>query len=214
MKYIVANWKANKNLYEAESWITEFLKLYQPYPDRIIVICTPFPFLLAIKQKINEVKGLKLGVQDLSGFEEGAVTGETTAKSLQGLAEYAIVGHSERRKNFGETNEIIAKKISLAKKYRIEPIHCIRDQNDYLPDAGVKIIAYEPPASIGTGLNEPVDRVIELKNKLNLPLEVSYLYGGSVSEKNVKDYLQSDKINGLLVGGASLNPQSFYKILE
>jgi len=214
MKYFIGNWKANKNLDEAKIWIDQFLKIYRPKPDSTVIVCPPAPFLTVIKQKISQTKNLKLGAQDISLYEQGAYTGETTVKSLAGLIDYVIIGHSERRKYFQEFNESIHQKIILAKKYQIEPVLCIRDQSDWLAETGVKIIAYEPVYAIGTGVNEPVDKVIELKNKLNLSPDILYLYGGSINEKNVKNYLQSDKIDGLLVGGASLNPQSFYKIIE
>lgn len=213
MKYFIANWKANKNLQETLDWIDQFLKVYQPKPNSTVIVCPPSPFLAMIKQKINQTNNLKLGAQDISLYEEGAYTGETTAKSLSRLVDYVIIGHSERRKYFQESNESIHQKINLAKKYQIEAILCIRDQNDWLPNSGVKIVAYEPVYAIGTGNNEPVEKAIDLKNKLNLPQNVVYLYGGSVNENNAKDYVQSDKIDGLLVGGASLNPQSFNKII-
>lgn len=213
MKYFIANWKANKNLAEASDWIDQFLKVYQPKPNSTVIICSPSPFLTVIKQKINQINNLKLGAQDISLYEE-AYTGEITAKSLAGLVDYVIIGHSERRKYFNENNETIAKKITLAKKYQVEPILCIRDENDWLTDSEVKIIAYEPVYAIGTGNNEPIEKVIELKEKIKLSPDCVYLYGGSVNENNAKDYIQSDKIDGLLIGGASLDPLSFYKIIS
>lgn len=213
MKYFVANWKANKNLQEALDWIDQFLKIYQPKPESTIIICPPSPFLTVIKQKINQIKNLKLGAQNISLYEEGAYTGETTAKSLAGLVDYVIIGHSERRQYFNEDNETVAQKITLAKKYQIAPIFCIRDENDWLKDSGAKIVAYEPVYAIGTGNNEPLDKVVALKDKLQDFSDCFYLYGGSVNENNAKDYVQSDKIDGLLVGGASLDPQSFNKII-
>ena len=214
MKYFVANWKANKNLQESQTWIDQFLKLYQPKEDKIVIICPPFPFLTNLKQKTNQIKNLKLGSQDISSFEEGAYTGEITAKSLVGLVDYVIVGHSERRKYFNENNETVTKKIILAKKCQIEPILCIRDENDWLTESEVKIIAYEPVYAIGSGNNEPIEKVIEIKEKIKLSPDCVYLYGGSVNENNAKDDIQSDKIDGLLIGGASLDPHNFYKIIS
>ena len=214
MKYYVANWKANKNLQQASDWIDQFLKLYQPKSDSTVIICSALPFLAMIKQKINQISNLKLGAQDISLYEEGSYTGETTAKSLTGLADYVIIGHSERRKNFAENNETLVKKIALANKYQIKPILCIRNENDWLKNNQVKIVAYEPSYAIGTGDNEPLEKVIELKEKLQLSTDQVYLYGGSVNENNAKNYIQSDKIDGLLVGGASLDPQSFNKIIS
>jgi triosephosphate isomerase len=128
MKYFVANWKANKNLKEAKEWLNEFLKLYQPQENKMVIICPPFPLLTELRDKIYKVKNLKLGSQDLSFFEEGPYTGEVTAKTLQGIVDYALIGHSERRKYFKESSEIISKKIVFAKKYQIEPILCLSQE--------------------------------------------------------------------------------------
>lgn len=213
MKYFIANWKANKNLQEAEDWINQFLKLYQPNEDKMVIICPPSPFLISLKQKINRTKNLKLGSQNISSFETGAYTGEITAQSLVGLADYVIIGHHERRKYFEETNEVIRKKIYLAKKYQLEPILCLSEKKDWLANDQINLVAYEPVSAIGSGKNESVERVIQLKNQLHLQPTTVYLYGGSVNENNAFSYLKNDQINGLLIGGSSLNPVSFYKII-
>ena len=220
MKYFIANWKANKNLQEALDWIDQFLKIYQPKTDSTIIICPPSPFLAAIKQKINQVSNLKLGVQDISLYEEGAYTGETTAKSLAGLVDYIIIGHSERRKYFNENNETVAKKMALAKKYQIEPIFCFRDKKDWT-DPPVNFVAYEPPWAISKGYEDSMNTKIEetpenavaVKNDLSIKSDKKFIYGGSVNPNNISEYLKFKEIDGFLVGGASLNPQSFNKII-
>jgi len=214
MKYFIANWKANNNLTETENWIAEFLKLYQPHEDKTVIICPPFPFITILNQKINQTKHLKVGCQDLSTVEDGPYTGEVTAKSLAGLADYAIIGHSERRQKFNELDTAITKKINLAKKYQIEPILCIGDEKDWLANDQIKFVAYEPVYAIGSGYNEPVEKVVKLKNRLNLNPDTVFLYGGSVNEKNAYNYLKNEQINGLLIGSASLNPIGFYKIIS
>ena len=213
MKYFVANWKANKNLKEAKEWLNEFLKLYQPQENKMVIICPPFPLLTELRDKIYKVKNLKLGSQDLSSFEEGPYTGEVTAKTLQGIVDYALVGHSERRKYFKESSEIISKKIVFAKKYQIEPILCLSQENDWQDNNLVKIVVYEPIEAIGSGNNESPEKVIAFKEKIKLSVDNIYLYGGSVNQDNAKSYTQSDKIDGLLVGGSSLDPLSFFKII-
>jgi triosephosphate isomerase len=101
----------------------------------------------------------------------------------------------------------------LAKKYNIEPILCIRHQNDKIFNL-VKIIAYEPPDAIGTGKNEDPQNVVKIKQLLNLNSEISFLYGGSVNEKNVEEYLKTKIIDGFLIGSSSLVPQNFLSIFN
>lgn len=222
MKYFVANWKARKNLNEAYQWMEIFLsklKTNKNLKHKLninqlkIIICPPFPFIHPLKQKYGEVQtNLVFGAQDLSSFDEGSYTGEVTAKTLQGLVNFVILGHSERRKYFGETDKMIEKKILLAKKHGIEPILCIRDKHDLIPNQ-TKIIAYEPVYAIGTGSNESPEEIIQLREKLSLIEETVFLYGGSVDEKNAKKYLPYGKIDGLLIGGASLDALRFYRII-
>lgn len=214
MKYFIANWKANKNLKEVEEWLNLFLKLYRPVKEKVIVICPPAFLLTYLQSRIKLIPNIKIGVQNISHFEEGPYTGEITAKSLTSLADFVIIGHSERRKYFNETKQIIEKKISLAYKYQIEPILCIRNENDWLADKKIRYVAYEPVYAIGTGNNEPLEKVIQLKNKLNLSLTTSFLYGGSVNDTNAKQYLSSNQIAGLLIGEASLDPRMFYRIIS
>jgi triosephosphate isomerase len=127
------------------------------------------------------------------------------------LVKYTIVGHSERRQYFLEDESIIEKKIKQAIKYKIEPILCIRNNQDKIFDE-IKIVAYEPVFAIGSGNNEPPEQVFQFKNRLNLPNKVIFLYGGSVNEFNAKDYLK-EGIDGLLIGTASLNPLQLLKII-
>lgn len=222
MKYFIANWKANKNQPEAERWIDAFLKLYQPKEDRAVIICPPFPFLVNLKQKISQVKNLKLGAQDVSRFEQGTYTGEVTAKTLQGLVDYTLIGHSERRKHFSDSNESIHRKISLAKKYQIEPIVCFGDKKDLLNLDSVNFVAFEPPWAISKGyedsirttIKETPQNVLEVKKSLNLSSNRHFIYGGSVNPSNTPAYLKFDEIDGLLIGAASLDPVSFYKIIQ
>jgi triosephosphate isomerase len=211
--FLIANWKANKNLNEAYSWIDIFLKNYSLSEDIKVIIAPPFPLILPLKEKIKNTAQIFLAAQDLSFFEEGSFTGEVTAKTLNQLVDFVILGHSERRNYFNETNEIINKKVILAKKYSIEPILCIRNQNDPIFNQ-VKIISYEPPNAIGTGKNEDPDEVIKLKQSLNLEENIFFLYGGSVNEKNIEKYLQTKAIDGFLVGTASLDPFNFLNIFN
>lgn len=212
MRYFVANWKANKNLNQALQWFDIFLK--QPLPnDRAkIIICPPYPLLLPIKEKIKN-QNIFLGAQDISAFESGSYTGEVGAKTLKGIVDYAIIGHSERRKYFNERNHVLFQKVVNAKKHLIEPIFCLRSQKDQISEE-VNIIAYEPIYAIGSGNNESVEKVLEMKKNFLLKNNSIFLYGGSVNNKNASSYLSSSEIDGFLVGTASLDPQDFYAIVR
>lgn len=213
MKYFIANWKANKNLKEGAEWIDKFLTL-PIHSDRIkVVICPPHPLIYPLKQKLPTNTSISLGSQDLSTFESGSYTGEVTAKSLRGLVDFTIIGHSERRKYFNENDEVLFRKTQLAKQYNIEPIYCVRDEKDKIP-YGVKIIAYEPVYAIGSGFNEPIEKVLEMKQKIHLPPQTALLYGGSIDQNNADSYLSSAEIGGLLVGNASLDPREFFEIVK
>lgn len=214
MKYVIGNWKANKNINETAKWLDEFLKMdFSWIKNQVkIIICPPLPFIYPLKEKTKDLPYIKIGSQDLSAFEEGAYTGEVTAKSLAGLCDFAIIGHSERRQHIKETDEILFKKAAMAKKYDIEPVYCIRDEKDKLP-GDILFVTYEPVWAIGTGKNATLDDVLSLKQKLHLPPGKKFIYGGSVTGENVNQYLKSDEVDGVLPGGASLDPLQFYKII-
>jgi len=214
-KYFIANWKANKNLDEALSWFDDFLINYRPEKEKIIIICPPFPLIFPLKQKIKKYNNIYLGTQDISAFEEGAYTGEVTAKNLFGLINFALVGHSERRRYFLENNDSVNKKIILAKKYQIEPILCISNQKELEPASKTRcnFVAYEPVGAIGTGKNEQLTQVIKFKKALNLDKKTRFFYGGSINEKNSFLYWKDNAIDGVLVGSASLDPKKFLAII-
>lgn len=213
MHYFIANWKANKNLNEAIYWI-EKISLEPSWVDRAkIVICPPAHLIYPLRTKLQKHESISFGVQDISQFESGSYTGEITAKSLQGLVNYAIIGHSERRIHLNETNEIIKKKVGLAKKYNIEPILCVRNKED-ITTQEVNFIAYEPVHSIGTGENESLEDILKVKKELNLSEKTAFFYGGSVNKDNVRSYLTSDEIKGFIIGTASKDPLDFFNIVS
>jgi triosephosphate isomerase (TIM) len=222
MKLIIANWKAYKNFTETQQWLDSFLplvdadeKLRQNLGENKleIIICPPVPFIGMVKERIKTYQNIHVGAQNISSVEEGKFTGEITAKSLFGLVDYAIIGHSERRTIYHEQEEAIAKKTLLAQQFQIEPILCIRDEKDQIYPH-IKIIAYEPESAIGTGNNMHVSQVVEMKKKLGLTTETAFLYGGSVTKDTYSDYLASGEIDGLLIGAASLDPNHFHAIVS
>lgn len=220
MKYLIANWKAQMTFSQIQEWTREFRQqidensqLKNKLTDNpiSIILCPPHPFILYVKDQLHDYPFIKIGAQDISTIEEGKFTGEVTAKALQGIIDYSIIGHSERRSNFGETEKHIEQKIQQCQKYNIEPILCVRDEKDSMYPA-VKILAFEPVSAIGTGKNMDPLQVIEMKKKLAVSPENSFLYGGSADETNCAGYYKTGEIDGFLVGNASLNPTKFFEM--
>lgn len=213
MKYVIANWKNHKNIDEVRSWLDIFLK--NDFNKEVqVIICAPYPFLHLVKTKIQEMnlsEIIKTAAQDVSYFDEGAYTGEVGIKSLIGLVDYVLIGHSERRYYQEEITRILTTKVNYCKNNQIEPIFCVRDASDTVID-GVNFLAYEPIQSIGTNHNEGLNEVLKMKDFLKVGKNVKYIYGGSVNQDNAKMYLENEKIDGLLVGNASLSPEKFYGI--
>lgn len=211
MKYILANWKANKNFPEVREWIYTFVREYRAHENVTIVIFPPFPFISYVQGKLKDCKNVFVGSQTLSTFGEGSYTGEVTAASLEGMAAYTIIGHSERRKTFSETDEQLAEKVKHALVHTITPVYCVRDENDPIPP-NVKFVAYEPITAIGTGKAEPVDQTITMKKKIKLAPGSFFIYGGSVQKENIADYLAAGEIDGFLIGKASLDASHLIQI--
>ncbi len=215
MKYIIANWKANKNYVETVAWLAQFNNLYKPHPELSIIICPPFPFLTVVAERVKNLHQVTVGVQNISHVEKGSYTGETTVKNIEGLARYAIIGHSEQRRDFGETEEEISQKVSFLTQYDVSTILCMRSTEDRLHLAD--FITYEPESAISTGpvgKYEPIDQVVAMRIKLGVPAGSKFIYGGSVNEKNVFSYLVEKSIDGVLVGAASLDAERFCKLID
>lgn len=214
--WIIANWKSNKTISEAIDWVEKVGPEIPKMEGLKVVVCPTFVCLEEVKKSIM-VGGYHLivGSQDLSPFDNGAYTGEETARILKDIVDLSILGHSERRENFGETDEMVVEKVIQANQYSIEPLVCVQNENTPVPESA-KLIAYEPIFAIGTGnpdTPENASKVAEVfKNKYGDDLEV--LYGGSVTSENAKGFLQQNNINGLLIGKASLEAEEFIKIVE
>jgi len=211
--WIIANWKSNKTIEEALSWISVVGPKIEKRENLKVVVCPPFSALSEVKKAITIGNfPLLVGSQDLSPYEVGAYTGEESAALMNELISLSILGHSERRKNFDETDEMVAKKVKQALDNRITPLVCVQSKDTPVPD-GAKLIAYEPVFAIGTGNPDTPENSNEVAGSFK-ENGVEVLYGGSVDSKNVKGFLIQENINGVLVGGASLDPEEFVKIVQ
>jgi triosephosphate isomerase len=217
--YILGNWKANKTIAEAKEWIAAVGTGLSGLPPHVtMILCPAF-------HHVPLFDGTPLapfmGVQDVSPFPNGAYTGEVSAAMVRGTALYALIGHSERRTHFGDTDEIVAEKTKQALAAGIRPVVCVSDVsqarrlNELVPTFGAAgLILYEPVGAIGSGkadAPENADRVAtELIGVLpNVPI----LYGGSVVPENVASYVAQEHISGVGVGGASLDPKKFLTLV-
>ncbi len=221
-KIIIANWKMNPST-EGEA-----VKLAKAEDEKNVVIVPPFPFLKSVK---NVLRNASLGAQDVFYEKEGAYTGEVSPVMLEKLGvAYVIVGHSERRR-LGEDDAMIAKKVRAAMDTGLKVILCvgeplnvrrkgkravdvfIKKQLSYIKNKKNLIIAYEPVWAIGTGKNADPDDAARVAEVIRKKLPVPVLYGGSTNSRNAKSFLEKKEIAGLLVGGASIDPREFGKMV-
>jgi len=226
---VVANFKANLTWDEVSGWIGKVGPLSQNFKGTI-VLCPSYPFLAQAQRQIKSSSfNIKLGSQDISKFESGAYTGEVSASQIAAICEFAIIGHSERRKYFGEIDSDVSEKLNLLLKNNITPILCISDISQlesYLENgntikekAADIIFVYEPPSAIsGGGDFKPEDPQVASENAGKIQdlvgSKIMTIYGGSINADNALSFFEKGNINGGLIGQASLDPQTFGQILE
>jgi len=213
---IVANWKMNPStLVGAKKLFNSIKKGTKNIRKTEVVICPPFVYIPIFQQFDNST--IRLGAQDIFWEQTGAYTGEVSAAMLKDAGvEYAIIGHSERRRYLKEADEMINKKIKAALAGGLKPILCVANLTQL--EKGLKgvskkiIIAYEPVSAIGTGKPYSVEKAKKIRKGLvRHPL---VLYGGSVNSRNCLDYIKKAGFRGLLIGGASINAKEFIKITK
>jgi triosephosphate isomerase len=244
-KLIVGNWKMNLNTHEASLLVHKLAGMVDVHRDVEVVLAPTLLALQSLSLQVNR-RQFKLAVQNLYWRDHGAFTGEVSATQLRGVVDYALVGHSERRHIFGETDKDVRNKVQAATRNDIKPILCIGETagertdgetNDVLHDQLVGglanitseelnnvTIAYEPVWAIGTGNNALPDdvkkAVAAIRNQIKhlygseAAKSVRVLYGGSVSTDSAASYLAVDGIDGLLIGGASLDAHAFSEIVK
>jgi triosephosphate isomerase len=242
IEYIIAgNWKMHKTVAESQDFFTELDQRIRNHSGVEVLIFPPYTSLHALKELSKKVK---IGSQNIFYEERGAFTGEISPLMLENLVEYILIGHSERRHVFKETDEEINKKVRVALQHGFRVILCVGETLDEREreqtferirsqvDKGLEgldrkylnrlAIAYEPVWAIGTGKNATQEQAQEvhafirdiLADYVDNPGQIRILYGGSVKTENSFDLLARPDINGVLVGGASLNVDSFFGIIN
>jgi triosephosphate isomerase len=243
---LAANWKMNHGPTEARAFMAAFLAAYTPRNDRTVAIFPPALSLATVRDALAGRTDIQLGVQNIHTEPKGAFTGENSAVMARDAgARLALVGHSERRHVFGETDEATAKKCAVAFQHSVVPMLCVGEKLEQREKAQTDevvvrqlraglsmidakdlprvLIAYEPVWAIGTGKTatpadaSAVHKVIreELATILasrQAAAEVPILYGGSVNRENARSLLDAPGVDGLLVGGASLEPSTWSAI--
>ena len=243
---VAGNWKMNKSVAQATLLIADMMPGLEAIRTVDRVLCPPFPALMVVSGMLAGSE-VGLGAQNLHWEESGAFTGEVSPLMVKEFCEYVIIGHSERRGYFGETDEIVNLKVKSAIVHELLPIVCVGETLDEYEDGNTKaivadqvqkdfdgidqtaaeklIIAYEPIWAIGTGKAASPDQANDvIKNVVRGSLstlfgadtaeKIRILYGGSVKSHNAGDFFSQSDIDGGLIGGASLKPEEFVKIVE
>lgn len=242
-KLIAGNWKMNNDVEESLD-LVKTLKTIDMDKNINILICPPFTSLYAI---INELKDsfIKVGAQNMHFENKGAYTGEISPAMLKNMGvEYVIIGHSERRQHFYETDDIINKKVKAALNCGLKPILCVGETLEQR-EKGIEketvrnqlidglaevenpvdlVVAYEPVWAIGTGRTATSDQANEMASFIRDVIKEIYSeklantiliqYGGSVNPSNANEIMCQPHIDGALVGGASLKVYEFVKIVN
>jgi triosephosphate isomerase (TIM) len=246
-KILAANWKMNLTQSEAESYFAAFDSEIGEVDDVEVVIIPPFTAIPALVSASEKMPSIRIGAQNMHWEKSGAFTGEISATMLRALfVKYVILGHSERRTLFGETDEIVNRKVRAALEAGLRPIFCIgeslreRDAGKVeevlsrqvrlglegvaQKDLSEIVVAYEPCWAIGTGRTATPAEAEEAHAHVRSTLteissaavadRIRIQYGGSVKPENTEELMRQKDIDGALVGGASLDPRGFVRIIR
>ncbi|MGF1507277.1 MAG: triose-phosphate isomerase, partial [Anaerolineae bacterium] len=243
--FLAGNWKMNKTIDEALAFVEAVKGPLEAIDAVDYGICAPFTALAPLHDAVAGTR-IKLGAQNMYWEESGAFTGEISPLMLKGLCENVVIGHSERRQYFGETDETVNRKIKAALEHGLQPIVCVgenleqneAEQTEEVVSTQVRgafadlredqvrdiVIAYEPIWAIGTGkaatpkqANDVIGNVgratVADMFGTDVAEQMVIQYGGSIKPANVEELMSQPEINGGLVGGASLDPESFVTLV-
>jgi triosephosphate isomerase len=240
--FLAANWKMNKTVGETQAFLHEFIPLVKDVNNAEIVIAPPFTSLFTASSLLKG-SNVHLAAQNVFYEEKGAYTGEVAPAMLTDVGcAHVIIGHSERRQYFGETDGILNKKVKAARKQHLKIIFCIGESLDEREagktfevlkreiEEGLKdipsdnlVVAYEPIWAIGTGKTATTEQAQEAHKYIRERLSSLYgataqsiriLYGGSVTPDNIDVLMKCEDVDGALVGGAGLKADSFARIVK
>ena len=243
---LAANWKMNNGPTEARTFMAAFLASYSPRGDRTIVIFPPALSLASARDALGSRNDIQLGVQNIHTEAKGAFTGENSAPMARDAgARVALVGHSERRHVFGESDDATAKKCAMAFQHSLTPMLCVGEKIEEREkehteqvvlrqlrtglslvekkSVGGILVAYEPVWAIGTGktatpadasaVHDLIRRELgKVSGSVEIAGGIPILYGGSVNRENARNLLDARGVDGLLVGGASIDASSWSAI--
>ncbi|MBM3462636.1 MAG: triose-phosphate isomerase [Armatimonadetes bacterium] len=243
---LAGNWKMHKTQREALDLVEGLLEARGWERDREVLVCPPFTALYVVAQRLHNTS-LKLGCQNVHWETRGALTGEVSpVMARDAKCDYVIIGHSERRQHFGETDANCHRKVAAVLEHGMRPILCCGEtleerengqtrekvatqvraalHNIHVSDGNDLVIAYEPIWAIGTGKNdtpEEANKTIAMIRGLlaeqfgeGMARRLRILYGGSVKPDNIDGFMSQPDIDGALVGGASLEAESFLRIVH
>ena len=241
--FLVGNWKMNTTIHEAGFLAAAIRNNLEDIAGVEVVLCPPF---VSLSEVASVVKGsnIRVGAQNMHYEDKGAFTGEISPLMLQGLCKYVILGHSERRRDFAETDDLVSRKASVALSHNLRPIICVGEGLEERKEgraeqvvsrslagslAGIEspnriVVAYEPIWAIGTGEAATGGQAQEMCRLIRQQLadlfgegaaeRIPVLYGGSVSSDNIDEFVSQQDIDGALVGGASMSSDQFVEIVR
>lgn len=240
---LIGNWKSNTTFAEAQNLVSQAVKTMSAIDGEVWVgVAPPFPWLMPLKAQIAGTM-VWLGAQNCSASVSGAYTGEVTASMLKECTTFVIVGHSERRALYGESDETVRYKLTRVLEQDLHAVLCVGEVLEQRQSGNAReivesqllsalegfpedrlyrlVIAYEPVWAIGTGIAATADDAEDMCSFIRSVLDIRFgdsgniiiQYGGSANESNAAELLGKPSVGGLLIGGASLKPDAFASMI-
>jgi triosephosphate isomerase (TIM) len=223
-RFVIGNWKCHKTLADARVWFDTFAGMYEPVADVWVILAPSFVSVDGISEYVRGLglQGVSLAVQDISPFPQGAYTGAVAADMVKGMVEYVIVGHSDRKRYFHETNQDVVNKVHEVADAGLTPLVCVDEPNlisQLSPlndiDCEKMIIAYSPVDALNFRIPQSPENVVKVAGEIAQILpHRPIVYGGSINPENARQYARLPGIAGLFVGAESLEAASFAAICK